>query len=330
MRPQAPKFPMCKLLLTSGVLLGGTAVHAQEVFTVTGPVGWAGTQDTVTWDSTEYFDGTFEARITHDPATPLASSYSFYEPFTAHNAEWNDAIASIEYTVYDPEGNVRFSATVLPDPTPGVEDDSFSYYQNMNRVRKDAKDLRNHEYDYPQPFSTQQYWDISYADGSGFLNYAQAAYIRNWSGSTAVLDDFVSRLTEYPQAAEPIEWTETQFTGYTDADNFMKVVIGPITMTDVTVDADGDGVLDNADACPASNLAAQVVIGAINTRVGNTLLDSGCTLSDLISLGIEIDANHGSNTSSVARILNGLVMEGYISGKNRGAIQSAMARSKRK
>jgi hypothetical protein len=48
-------------------------------------------------------------------------------------------------------------------------------------------------------------------------------------------------------------------------------------------DADLDGLADNFDCEPNSNLAPTVVVGGCNSGVPNTLFTSGCTISDLIA-----------------------------------------------
>jgi hypothetical protein len=48
-------------------------------------------------------------------------------------------------------------------------------------------------------------------------------------------------------------------------------------------DSDGDGVVDSADACPDSILAATVSIGGIDSGIPNELSPGGCTLADDLS-----------------------------------------------
>ena len=64
-------------------------------------------------------------------------------------------------------------------------------------------------------------------------------------------------------------------------------------------DGDDDGIPDNDDACPTSDLSDTVVIEGCDSGVENTLLvegaafGNGCTITDLI-LDIAADApNHG-------------------------------------
>jgi hypothetical protein len=83
-------------------------------------------------------------------------------------------------------------------------------------------------------------------------------------------------------------------------------------------DADHDGVPDDADQCPGSNLAATVVIGSCNSGVPNTVLDTGCSISDLIS---QCPAG-GSFLSCVSGVTNDLKTQGIITGSQKNAIMT--------
>lgn len=86
-------------------------------------------------------------------------------------------------------------------------------------------------------------------------------------------------------------------------------------------DADGDGVLDDEDGCPDSNLSVTVIIDGCNSGVSNTLFPSGCTISDGISGCAEGARNHGQFVSCVPHLTKGLKRAGAISGRQKGAIQ---------
>lgn len=93
-------------------------------------------------------------------------------------------------------------------------------------------------------------------------------------------------------------------------------------------DADGDGVADDEDCNPNSNLSPTIVLGDIDTGVPNHLFDNGCTSADLIADLHDSAANHGAFVSAVAALTNSWVAEGLITGAEKGAIQSAAARMK--
>jgi hypothetical protein len=93
-------------------------------------------------------------------------------------------------------------------------------------------------------------------------------------------------------------------------------------------DADADGVVDDEDCNPHSNLSPTVVIGGYDSGVPNTLFASGCTISDEIAQIAAGATTHGEFVSRVAAYTNGLAQQGVISGKQKGAIQSAAAKAK--
>lgn len=92
-------------------------------------------------------------------------------------------------------------------------------------------------------------------------------------------------------------------------------------------DSDLDGVANNLDCNPTSDLGATVVVGGNNSGVPNTLFSSGCSIADLIGKIANTADNHGGFVSGVAALTNQLKASGLISGSQKGAIQSAAARS---
>ena len=91
-------------------------------------------------------------------------------------------------------------------------------------------------------------------------------------------------------------------------------------------DADSDGVANDEDCNPNSDVRPTIVIGAIDTGVPNTVFDNGCTSSDLIAQIAASARNHGAFVSGVANLTNQWVLDGLITGQQKGAIQSAAAR----
>jgi hypothetical protein len=92
-------------------------------------------------------------------------------------------------------------------------------------------------------------------------------------------------------------------------------------------DSDGDGVPDEEDCQPASDLSATVVIGGCDSGVANVLFENGCTISDRIAECVAGAKNHGQFVRCVAQLTNGLEQEGIISGQGKGAIQSCAAQA---
>jgi hypothetical protein len=85
-------------------------------------------------------------------------------------------------------------------------------------------------------------------------------------------------------------------------------------------DRDGDGIPDNEDACPDSDLGNTVVVEGCDTYVDNELFENGCTISDLIMECAEGTDNHEKFVSCVAQLTNDLKKDG-ITGREKGAIQ---------
>jgi len=92
-------------------------------------------------------------------------------------------------------------------------------------------------------------------------------------------------------------------------------------------DADLDGLADNLDACPNSNLSPSVVVNSCQTGVPHTLLRTGCTISDHIARCSANADNHGGLARCVADATDTLRRAGVITGQQKGAIQSCVANS---
>jgi PA domain-containing protein len=92
-------------------------------------------------------------------------------------------------------------------------------------------------------------------------------------------------------------------------------------------DADADGVVDDEDCNPHSIMTPTIVIGTIDTGVPNMLFPDGCTMSDHIAEIAASAKTHGAFVSGVAHLTNEWVDAGYITGRQKGAIQSAAART---
>ncbi len=92
-------------------------------------------------------------------------------------------------------------------------------------------------------------------------------------------------------------------------------------------DSDDDGVPDDEDACPDSNLTATIVIDDCDSGVANLLFEDGCTMADMITECADGAVNHGQFVSCVAHLTNEWKRAGLITGEEEGRIQSCAARS---
>jgi hypothetical protein len=99
----------------------------------------------------------------------------------------------------------------------------------------------------------------------------------------------------------------------------------------IIIDSDGDGIQDADDQCPNSDLSATVLINGVNTGIANTGANpAGCTFADLVQEMIDTcldDAkNHGQFVSCVSHETNILKRAKTITGKQKGKIQSIVAK----
>jgi hypothetical protein len=95
----------------------------------------------------------------------------------------------------------------------------------------------------------------------------------------------------------------------------------------VLEDADEDGILDEEDGCLASNLEDTISIYTCDSGVENLFLDDGCSLNDLIAECDYTLKNHGMFVICVSHLTNDWKKEGWISWKEKGAIQRCAAKS---
>ena len=72
-------------------------------------------------------------------------------------------------------------------------------------------------------------------------------------------------------------------------------------------DADGDGLPDDVDACPASDLRLIVMIDGCDSREPNLFFEDGCTLADLVH-----ETLASSGTAALAALLDELEAEGSL------------------
>ena len=96
-------------------------------------------------------------------------------------------------------------------------------------------------------------------------------------------------------------------------------------------DADQDGVPDETDACPESDFSPTVLINGVDMGLPNTDVNpAGCTFADLINdmiaLCFEDAKNHGQFVRCVSHETNYLKRAKTITGKQKGKIQSIVAK----
>jgi hypothetical protein len=89
-------------------------------------------------------------------------------------------------------------------------------------------------------------------------------------------------------------------------------------------DTDGDGVPDDQDACPASDLSTTVVIGGCDSAVTNTVFPSGCTMNDLMTDCADGATNHQQVDRCIAKLTDKMEQIGIITSGQKAAIQHCL------
>jgi hypothetical protein len=102
---------------------------------------------------------------------------------------------------------------------------------------------------------------------------------------------------------------------------------GYVIERNTNLDHDSDGIADNEDQCPNSELSATVVIDGCDSGVPNTVFPSGCTIPDLIATCAEGARNHGQFMSCASHLIKDLKKAGTITGRQKRAIQSCSAQA---
>lgn len=145
------------------------------------------------------------------------------------------------------------------------------------------------------------------------LNAAGLAFLNaNLGGLVA----FSGRLTTLDASPD-----ELVFGGTDGAASSTDLHLTPIPSDDL----DGDGVPDDEDNCPNSDLGGTLVIDGCDTEVPNQLLSDGCSIADLGNECANGRGNHGAFVGCVAQLTNDWKQTDLITGQQKGRIQSCAA-----
>jgi hypothetical protein len=138
---------------------------------------------------------------------------------------------------------------------------------------------------------------------------------------------FVSQAAPFEFDADDYAALQLPLLSYVDPSSSAPLLDGQLRAEFILLDEDGDGLADADDACPASDLAATVVIDGCDSSVTNALDGDGCTISDLVADVAAAALNHGGFVSGVAHLLNDLKKAGVIAGSGKGTIQRCAAQA---
>jgi hypothetical protein len=97
-------------------------------------------------------------------------------------------------------------------------------------------------------------------------------------------------------------------------------------MSCFALDNDGDGVNNDVDAYPDSNINPTVSVGTCTSSVFNLVLPGGASFNDLVATAITAASNHGARVSAVSALSNSWKSAGLINGRDHGAIVSCAAK----
>jgi hypothetical protein len=151
------------------------------------------------------------------------------------------------------------------------------------------------------------------------------------NGSVSSLDSYISHVFSAPGTyvigvgEYPTDCNPNGMTGNTpDAGDTYAL---QVSLSAHVVDSDGDGVADDVDCKPYSDLNPTVVFESCDSGVSNTLLADGCTISDLTHACADDAKNHGTFSSCMTEVTKDLMKAGEITGSGKGMIQSCAAQS---
>jgi len=92
-------------------------------------------------------------------------------------------------------------------------------------------------------------------------------------------------------------------------------------------DEDGDGIEDDEDSCPGSDLRDGLMIADCDSGVSNHLADDGCTMTDQIGECEAEAAHHGEFVRCVVHLTRDWIHAGTIDQGDARAIRRCAARA---
>ena len=105
----------------------------------------------------------------------------------------------------------------------------------------------------------------------------------------------------------------------------------PSPITNPGGDCDGDLVTNEFDQCPATVVGEDLVVGACTIPGLDTILPTGCSLTEVLTDELaeceQGARNHGKYVSCVAKLTNALKKQKFITGAQKGQIQSCAAQT---
>jgi len=100
-----------------------------------------------------------------------------------------------------------------------------------------------------------------------------------------------------------------------------------LVLTGIACDSDDDGVNDDVDPFPNSDMQANIVIDGCNSGITNAYLGNGTYMMDKVLECKDNAANHDEFVSCLAGLTNTWKSAGLITGAQKGSIQSCGGQS---
>ena len=112
-----------------------------------------------------------------------------------------------------------------------------------------------------------------------------------------------------------------------NADCFTLGIDGDEVTYDFEADDDEDGVPNELDECPDSDLRPFVNVGTGNTSIPNAVNEEGCSIQDLVHHCEDTAKNHGQYVSCITKLANDLYDAGVITKSQRQEMKTGAAKS---
>lgn len=276
-----------KLLAILAGVLGMSQASAAGQFTVSGSLDYF--EDAAA--GTRVKNGTFEVIIHYDDSGTPTTSGGFF----GNSARWDDSVPRMTIRIFD-GSRLAASRDIVYDPAV-----SSGYGATVSQTSSNGQRVE---------------WRIATQDSMGSMDSSKVAF----SDSASQL--FIA-LSQYPNPEDMSghEGTFTMDSTFNDGEPHQYQGAGVIEDISFDIaDSDGDGLADDADNCPDSNLDTTVVVNGTDSGIPNTLQLDGCTLADLLG--------EDASPAEISRVTNALKKDGVLSGRDKGRLQSLSGKSR--
>lgn len=238
---------------------------------------------------TEFDNASFVIEVNQKPMMPLVYAATTWR-------QYGDALTQINLSIQDADGNdIVVKQPLAPaDLTPT----SNLFYIDYGRYNDFAS------------------WVLNGITNEGLNSRTSLSLQGPRTYLFASTDDFPSFISQprYSRAtlSSSLETTAGAMNVYLQ---------GSITSVEQpTQDNDNDGVLDDGDTCPGSDIRAIVQVGANDSGVTNSVDGAGCSIADHVKACFAEANNHGDSVSCVSHLATELRKSGLISGRDQGQL----------